>query len=145
MDFFTPGLLAELNYWAIPVVALLSFFLAGLWYSPAVFENAWMHANGYDEAQVKAIQSNMGVAGFASTFGTYVVMSLVLAVFARLVGADGIGDGLALGVLLWLGFVATFSLAVNLFSTRSLTAWLIDAGFQFVALAAGGVIFAVWR
>ena len=31
----------SLNYWAIFVAALSTFLIGGLWYSPAVFGNAW--------------------------------------------------------------------------------------------------------
>ncbi|MBT8100109.1 MAG: DUF1761 domain-containing protein [Gammaproteobacteria bacterium] len=55
------------------------------------------------------------------------------------------GDGLLLGFMVWLGFVAPTGLAVNLFSTRPIASWTIDAGFQLIALLIAATVFAVWR
>lgn len=145
MEILTPGLWASLNYWAIIVVALVSFFAGGLWYSPAMFEDAWTTANGYTDNQVKDIQREMSGPGFALVFLANAGMAFVLAILSKSVGTDSIGDGVFVAVLVWLGFVASFSLAVNLFSTRSINAWVIDAGYHLVVLVIGAIVFAVWQ
>lgn len=145
MEILTSGVLASLNYWAVIVVALVSFFAGGLWYSPALFEDAWTTANGYTDDQVKDIQRQLGAPGFALTFLANAAMAFILAILSRVVGTDSIGDGVVVAVLVWLGFVASFSLAVNLFSTRSINAWILDAGYHLVVLVIGGIVFAVWQ
>lgn len=38
MASLTTALFSEINYWAVIVAGLLTFFLGGLWYSPAMFD-----------------------------------------------------------------------------------------------------------
>ncbi len=139
------GLFSHINYWAVIVAGLLTFFIGGLWYSPALFEAAWMTANGYNEEQARHIQSSLGTVGFASAFLCYLAMAMVFALLITMLDIDSVWGGLLLGFLIWLGFVATSGLTVNLFSVRSLAAWGIDAGYQFVFLLMTGAILAAWR
>lgn len=145
MTTLSTGLLGEINYWAVLVAGIASFFLGGLWYSPALFESAWMQANGYQPEQVRLIQSGLGAAGFATALLSYLAVALVFALLITGLGINGVLGGLLLAALLWFGFVATTGLAVNLFSDRPLGAWLIDAGFQLVFLSVTGIILALWR
>ena len=46
---------------------------------------------------------------------------------------------------MWLGFVAPTSLTANMFSDKSLSAWLIDGGYQLCYLLLMGVILGSWR
>ena len=145
MEMISPGSFTGINYWAVLVAALATFFLGAVWYSPALFETAWMTANGYSREQVDDLQSSLGAAGFGSVFIAYLAMSLILAVFAAAANAQVIFDGLVLGFLAWAGFAATTGLAVNMFSTRPLASWAIDAAFQLVAFLIAGAILALWR
>lgn len=145
MEMISLGSWTGINYWAVLVVALATFFLGAVWYSPALFEGAWMTANGYNRGDVENLQSSLGPVGFGGAFLAYLAMALVLGAVTVVTNADGMLDGIALGFLMWLGFVATTSLTVNLFSTRPLSSWLIDASFQLVAFLVAGVILAIWR
>lgn len=145
MATISTTLLGEINYWAVLVAGIASFFLGGLWYSPALFENAWMNAHGYQPEQVKTIQSSLGALGFGATFLSYIAVAFVFALLVTGLDVRTVGGGLMLGALVWFGFVATTGLAVNLFSDRPIGAWLIDAGFQFVFLLLTGLILALWR
>lgn len=145
MELISTGSWSGINYWAVLVVALLTFFLGAIWYSPALFESAWMTANGYSRGEIEDLQSSLGPAGFGSAFLAYVAMALVLAIFTVVTDTHGIYNGLILGFLLWIGFVATTSLTVNLFSTRPLASWLIDVSFQLLAFLVAGAILAIWR
>lgn len=139
------SILNELNIWAVLAAGLCGFFLGGLWYSPALFEGAWMRANGYGAEEVAAMQSAMGVLGFAGALLAYVAVALVLGLFFKGLGVGGIGIGLLVAFAVWAGFVAPTGFTVNLFSTRPVSAWAIDASFQLVALAVMGLILSLWR
>ena len=145
MDMISTSLFSQVNYWAVIVAALVTFFLGGLWYSPAMFEEMWMNANGYSEEQVKQLQAALGVIGFGSALLAYLAMALVFALLAAALGVNSIGGGLLLGGLIWLGFVATTGLTVNLFSVRPLSTLLIDAAYQLVFLLITGAILGLWR
>ena len=145
MGTISTTLLGEINYWAVLVAGLASFFIGGLWYSPALFESAWMSANGYAPEQVRQMQTALGAMGFGTTFLTYVAVAFVFALLVTALNVSTVGGGLALGALVWFGFVATTGLAVTLFSDKPVGAWLIDAGFQLVFLLLTGLILALWR
>lgn len=145
MTTISIGLLGEVNYWAVLVTGIVSFFLGGLWYSPVLFETAWMQANGYDAEQVRQIQSSLGALGFGITLISYLCVAWVFALLVTALGVNSVIGGLTIGILLWFGFVATTGLAVNLFSDRPIGAWLIDSGFQLLFLTLSGIVLASWR
>lgn len=145
MTTISMGLLGEINYWAVLVAGVAGFFLGGLWYSPVLFENAWMQANGYAPEQVRQIQTTLGAVGFGTALLSYLAIAFVFALLVTALGIDSVIGGIAIGALLWFGFVATTGLAVNLFSDRPVGAWLIDTGFQLLLLTVTGIILALWR
>jgi len=73
----------------------------------------------------------------------FAVQLNVLAVLVSAVAT--ITQGMQLGFLRWLGFAVTIGLSANMFSEKSLSTYVIDAGYQFVHLPMMGAIIAVWR
>ena len=61
-----------INWLAILVPGISSFMLGGVWYSPALFGNAWMKENRFSVDEVK--KSNK-----AKTFGWSFLFSLIMA------------------------------------------------------------------
>lgn len=145
MTHLSLELFSQVNYWAVFTAGLVAFVLGGLWYSPALFENSWMAANGYSPQQVQSTLSGLVPFGFAGALVTYIVMALVFALLAAALGINNAVNCVMLGVVLWLGFVASSGFTVNLFSPRTLTAWMIDAGFQLVAVVVIATVIGVWR
>ena len=69
-------------------------------------------------------------------------------VFAILVSYTGIStalQGAFLGLLVWIGFLATLGLTAHVYSGKPLSIYLTDAGFQLVYAVAMGAILAAWR
>ena len=58
--------------------------------------------------------------------------------------ADNVGEGLLVGFLAWLGFVATTKAVSSLYEGRSRNLYLIDVGYHLVELLVMGVILALW-
>ena len=94
----------SVNYLAIVAAVVLNMALGALWYSPLLFARPWMAANGFTEEQIRAEGAGIG-------YGVSVVVSVVLAfavaLLAEAVGADMAVEGLLLGLLVGVGFVAT--------------------------------------
>ncbi len=106
--------IAQVNFLAILVAALSSFFLGGLWYSPALLGKLWMQETGITEE--KANNSNM-----ARTFSLAFVASLIIAFnLAMFLGPQStVATGAFYGFLAGFGWVA-MSFAINdLFEQRS--------------------------
>ena len=78
-----------------------------------------------------------------------VVVSLVnawvLALLSLNLGGSSITDGIMLGVLAWLGFMATLSAAQVAFQRRPWNAWLITSVHDVIVQAVMGAIVTVWR
>ncbi|HEY9006683.1 DUF1761 domain-containing protein [Ohtaekwangia sp.] len=130
----------ELNYWAILASAASTFFIGGIWYSPAVLGKAWMRENGFTEESMKG-------ANMAKIFSLAFFLALIAAVnLAMFMGPENKPEmGALWGFLAGFGWVATFVGTHYLFERRSFKLFLINAGYSIVALTVMGVIIAAWK
>jgi hypothetical protein len=62
-----------------------------------------------------------------------------------MVAAHSLGAGIALGAMVWLGFIATVTLASVLYEKRSVNLYILNNGYQLVSLVVMGAIVAAWR
>ncbi len=134
----------QVNYLAVLVAALATIFIGALWYSPLLFHKIWVKAHGYSEEKVEQMRKTAGRAFIVSLF-CYLVMAFVLAVLVSWVGVASVPQGALLGLLVWVGFLATLGLTAHMFSEKRLSTYLIDAGYQLVYSVVMGVIVATWR
>ncbi len=126
-----------MNVWAVLVAAISSFMLGGLWYSPALFGNAWNAENG-------GVPHN---GHPAKVFGISIAFSLIAAfVFAYWLGpTPTLEAGLKAGAMAGLGLVAT-SFGINYqLAQRSFKLWLIDGGYHAVQFLIFGLILGLWH
>lgn len=128
------------NIWAVVVAAISTFGIGGLWYSPAVFGKRWMHENGFTEERLK--EGNM-----TRIFGLAFLLGLIAAInLAMFLGPENRPEmGALWGFAAGIGWVATFVGIHYLFERKSLTLFLINAGYSVVALTAMGAILAAWK
>lgn len=145
MSNLTRKTFGALNYKAIVVATVGAYIIGALWYSPVLFEDAWMNAHGYDRAQVDAILEGLVPVGFISSFLAYAVTCVVTALLCQATGVESAKGGAAIGFALWLGYAASLGLMLNLFSANGLAVWLIDSTFQLVFLVGIGAVLGVWR
>jgi|ERR1051326_1846102 hypothetical protein len=129
-----------INWLALVVAVLVRMALGAAWFSPPLFLKPWLAASGMSEAQMKA---GMPKALTFDLVGT-IVMAFVLVHAVKYAGAQGIAQGAVVGFLNWLGFVAVTTLSATLHEHRPFKLWLINNGYQLVALLIMGAILAVW-
>ena len=134
----------DVNWIAILVAAIAAFALGALWYSRTRFGRQWMAAHGHTPEKLAAMQSSMGKT-YAFSFITYLIMAMVIALLMGLTGGNSVGQGIVIAVLAWLGFGFTIGLNSNLFSGKPSSAFMIDAGYQFVHVIVMGAIIGAWR
>ncbi len=134
----------QINYLAVGVAALATVFIGALWYSPLLFHKLWVKAHGYSEEKVEQMRKTAGRAFMVSLF-CYLVMAFVLAVLVSWTGVSTVPQGAFLGLLVWIGFLATLGLTAHMFSGNRLSTYVIDAGYQLVYAVVMGVILAAWR
>jgi hypothetical protein len=130
----------HLHYPAVIAAALLSFVLGGLWYSPILFGKAWMREAGLSEERVR--QARMGmVFGFASLASLVMAFNLAAFIGPKASLQFGLFAGFATGF----GWVAMALGVIYLFEQRSFKLWLINSGYQIVALTVMGGLLGVWK
>jgi hypothetical protein len=133
--------LGEINYLAAIAAAVSTFVIGGLWYSPLLFHRAWVHANGFTEA-------DLAKGGAATIFGVAFVLALLMAFnLAAFLGAPDttVAWGAAAGALTGLGWVAPAIATIALFERRSLAYIAINGGYFAVAFTVMGLIIGAWR
>ena len=129
-----------INWAAVVVAALSSFLVGGIWYSPALFANAWIADNKLNVDDLKASSK-------LRSFGMTGLFSLIMAANLAAFLADAKTD-LAWGTTA--GFLAgiwTFS-AIAIMSLFELKSWrliFINGGYSVVSLTLMGAIIGLWR
>jgi len=134
----------QLNVLAVLVAAIAAFALGALWYSPALFAKPWMKAHGHTPDKLEAMKKGMARA-YGVSFVCFLVMAAAMAILIGRIGIGTVLGGIKLGGLCWVGFAATIGLTANMYSDKPLSAYLIDAGYQFVYMLVMGIILAVWH
>ena len=131
--------MGDVNVLAVLVAALSSFVLGGLWYSNALFGNAWRREAGDQRKPGEGHPARI----FGASFGFALVAALA---YACLVppAVDPV-DALAQGLLVGAGIVGA-SFGINYqFAGRGLRLWLIDGGYHTVQFVLYGLILGLWR
>jgi len=131
----------NLNYLAILVCSIISFFVGALWYSPFLFGKKWMAALGKTEEELKA---KFTPSLYFFSFISWIIVTYVLASIISLTGVINAVGGFYIAVLCWVGFTAATSLIHHMFAGKSNNLWLIDSGYTLVALIISGIILSVW-
>lgn len=137
----------SINWLAVLVAGVSAFVLGGVWYSPALFGNAWMRENNFTVDTVK--QGNK-----AKIFGWSFVLSLIMAANLAMFLADPAGEncgpktdivwGLTAGLLAGLWVFCGLA-TVALFELRTWRYIFINGGYCLVALGLMGAIIGAWR
>ncbi|HBH49674.1 MAG TPA: DUF1761 domain-containing protein, partial [Bacteroidales bacterium] len=104
-----------INHWAVLLCAVFNLILGAIWYSPALFYNAWKQENKLTDEQIK--QSNP-TKTYGITFLLAYLMSYNLAFFL----GDAKTDwqwGLTAGFLAGFGWAAAIFTVIALFEQKS--------------------------
>jgi hypothetical protein len=104
----------DLNWIAAVVIAVVPMVLGAVWYSPVLFARPWMQAVGKSEEDLRGGGTwQYGVAVLAA-----LVISYALARVVRWAEVDDLWNGALVGLLAWVGFVATTSAVNTAFAGR---------------------------
>ena len=129
-----------INWLAILVAGISAFVLGGVWYSPALFGNAWMKENRLTLEDVK--KGNKG-----KIFGWSFILSLIMAAnLGMYLNAPGINlsQGILYGFLTGIWIFCGIAI-VGLFEHKSARYIFINGGYMLLGLTLMGAIIGVWR
>jgi len=129
------------NYLAVIVAAVVAIVIGFIWYAPQVFGTRWMAYLGTTQAQL----GQPGPAGIVTGVVASLVNAFVLAVLSLNLGGKTLTDGVMLGVIVWLGFMATLTAAEVAFTKRPWGLWVINNVHNVIVQGVMGAIVTVWR
>ena len=129
------------NYLAVVVAAVIAIVIGFAWYSPRVFGTRWLGYLGTTQAQL----GNPGATGMAVGVIASLVNAWVLALLSLNLGGKTITDGIMLGVLAWLGFMATITAAEISFEKRPWGLWLVNNAHNVIVQIVMAAIMTIWR
>ena len=129
------------NYLAVIAAAVVALIIGFIWYSPRVFGNRWMAYLGTTQAQL----GNPGPTGMAVGVVASLLNAWVLAVLALNLGGKTLTDGILLGVIAWLGFMATITAAQISFEKKSWNLWVLNNAHNLLVQVVMGAIVTAWR
>ena len=127
------------NWLAIVVAAIVKFAIGAGWYT-VLFGRQWRELQGVPEG---SSQSGLATAMVVQIIGD-LIMAYILARFIEHYAVGGIGGGILIGFMAWLGFVATIMVGSILYEKKPPMLVTINAGYQLVGIVVMGAILGVW-
>ena len=134
---------SKTNHLAVIVSALVYFVIGGLWFG-ALFSRPWMAAVGKTAEELQKTTMPVG-ALYVLAFITSLILCYTLNALLQRGGKQSAGEGVKLGIGLWIGIVATTAGPIFMFSGLSLRLFLLDTGYPLVAMIISGAIIGAWR
>lgn len=133
--------MVEVNWVAVLIGTIGYMVLGALWYGP-LFGSLWMRSMGYEGPE--DVETEAETQGYVLTSIGSLVAVGSLAVLVDWVGATTWESGMALGAIIGVGFVATTALQTVPFEGRAWPTYVLNVGYNLVALTGIGVLIAVW-
>lgn len=130
----------DISIVAVVLVGISNMALGFFWYGP-IFGKKWMKEVGLTE---KEINEGPGM-GYLFSFLGAMFMGAVTSLLVHRLGIVQATDGLVLGLVVGLGYVGTTFLSNYIFANRSRALYLIDAGYQILAVVLAGLITSLIR
>ena len=126
------------NYLAVIVAAIAAVVFGILYYGVLGVGDRQSRMLGASQARPGPVQGATGlIVGLVNAW--------VIAVLALSLGAPSVVDAILLGVLVWLGFGATFKAAQVAFERRPWGVWGIQAIHDVIAEVVVAGIVTLWR
>ncbi|MEI8022185.1 MAG: DUF1761 domain-containing protein [Schlesneria sp.] len=136
--------LTRLNYFAVVAAALAAFFIGAVWYT-VLFGKLWAAKHGYTPEMMQQMQSKRPMpVFFAELIFCYLIAAMGIDILLVDFPNVEMVTGIHVGLICW-SIVAAFRMTAHVSGPKSIGAFLIDAGFDLVALPVMGAILAYWR
>ncbi len=134
--------LEGLNYWAVLIAWLINVSIGAFWYSPAAFGKLWSKLSGVDIMKIPVNEANK-IISFVAFSG--LVQAVALAVILNSLNVATVSQGLAAGLVLWLGLTAATTVGVTLYARKSWKFWWLNSSYFLVVMSVNSVILTVWQ
>jgi len=108
-----------------------------------LFAKPWIKLSKLDTKKLKASKKHM-LTTYTISFITAFVMAFVIALLINLTLVTELTEGLIMGSIVWLGFVATTMLSHVLFQNMPWGLFLINSGYQLASILVMSSILTLW-
>ena len=124
----------------LPVIiaAFANLIIGWIWFGPA-FGEPWMKIL---KLKKKDTKPNPWVMFFGLLFG--LLMFTILSYFIDIFALSSIGQAIALGVLIWLGFMVPKDISPVLWEQKPFRLFLIYSGYSLISTLVGAIILVLW-
>jgi uncharacterized membrane protein len=137
--------LGDLNWPAVIVAALAYFAIGAVWYAPPVFGKAWMAAGGMAMPEAG---NRPSPAIYLTPLVGSVLSATALGMLAKSTGTDTLEEGIALGLVVAVGFAVAISFVTAQFESekpKPMVWGAVNAGYHVVGNLVAGIIVASWQ
>jgi hypothetical protein len=132
----------QINYLAVLLCAIIAMGIGALWYSNMLLGKIWIASLDKSEEELK--KDFKPIKTYFVSFISQLVMAFILAMILSYTGASTPEEGIKIGFMAAIGFVAT-SMTINfLFEGRTFQQFIVDAGYHFIVLLLNGLILGAW-
>ena len=132
--------LSDLNWLAVIVAALAHFALGAIWYNDVLFGKQWRAATGLEMGEGGKPSAGALVTNLVALF----VAAAVLGLISLSIGADSLGEGVVLGLVVSAGIIGTNRVIGDLYEGRNMALVKINAPYTLLGYAIMGAILATW-
>jgi len=108
-----------------------------------MFAKPWMKYSKIDPKKIKSAQKHMKKT-YSISFATSFITAYIVAILLNAVLVVNIWEGLVLGGLIWIGFIATTIIAEVLFEKVHWKLFLINSGYHLISILVMSAILTVW-
>ena len=129
--------LANINWLAVLVCWVAHVMISLAWYQPILFGKAWVKLSGKEMKPA----TRWILVGFLA----HLVCIIALAVIVNLANATTLMEGIALGLLVSIGFISAMLAGELVWEKIPFKLFLIRLGDQLLTLSLAGAILAIWR
>jgi hypothetical protein len=129
--------LSNINYLAVLAAGAAHMATGLIWFNYRLFGKQWIRLTRQELKPAKEWIA-AGIAG-------HMLTALAAAVIICLADATTVLEGLAVAILIWIGFVVTLETGELIWEKIPFRLFLIRIGNHLVALSLAGIILALWR
>ena len=129
--------ISNINWLAVLVCWVMHVVVSLAWFQPVFFGKAWVRLSG---KEMKPATQWIPVG-----FLAHLVCIIALAVIVNLANATTVLEGVALGLLVSIGFVGAMLAGELVWEKIPFKLFLIRLGDQLLTLSLAGVILSIWR
>jgi hypothetical protein len=136
--------LGDLNWLAVIVAAIAYFALGALWYARPVFGRMWAEAAG--QQMLEGQRPPLSI--MAWPLAGALLASIAIGMLAEASGTDTLGEGLALGVVVAVGFALAIALVTAAFESdkpQRMVWGAVNAGYHAVGSLIAAAIIGAWQ